>query len=219
MQHAPRRIGLFGGSFDPPHLAHLALARCAVEALALDELRWIPAGRPWQKGALVAPAEDRLAMVQALVEPLGDPRHRVDRREIDRAGPSRTLDTLRELQAEQPGAALWLLIGEDQLRNFPSWHGAAEILAAAALAVAPRPDPAEGAAPRPTLPWPPALQAAARVQTLPMPVHPAASTALRAALAAGRAASDLTPAGNAGSALLAAPVARYIDSHRLYRGL
>lgn len=215
MQHAPRRIGLFGGSFDPPHLAHLALARCAVEVLALDELRWIPAGQPWQKGKLVAPAEDRVAMVQALVDTLADARQRVDRREIDRAGPSRTLDTLRELQAEQPGAELWLLIGEDQLRNFPSWQGAADILVAARLAVAPRPDPADGP---PALPWPPELQAVARVQTLPMPVHPAASTALRAALAAGRTAAELSASGDAGSALLAGPVARYIDSHRIYRG-
>lgn len=218
MQRAPRRIGLFGGSFDPPHLAHLALARCAVEVLALDELRWIPAGQPWQKGRLVASAEDRLAMVQALVDTLADPRQRVDRREIDRAGPSRTLDTLRELQAEQPGAELWLLIGEDQLRNFPSWQGAADILAAAQLAVAPRPDPADGPPARPALPWPPELQALARVQTLPMPVHPAASTALRAALAAGGTAAALSASGDAGSALLAVPVARYIDSHRIYRG-
>ncbi len=219
MHALPRRIGLFGGSFDPPHLAHLALARCAVEALALDELRWIPAGQPWQKGNLVAPAEDRVAMVQALVDSLGDPRQRLDRREIDRAGPSRTLDTLRELQAEQPGAELWLLIGEDQLRNFPSWHGAADILAAVHLAVAPRPAGADGPPAGPVLPWPPALQAAARLHKLPMPVHPAASTALRAALAAGRPAAELSASGDAGSALLAAPVARYIDSHRLYRGL
>lgn len=89
------RIGLFGGSFDPVHNAHLALAHAALRDAALDEVRWIPAGQPWQKTRQLAAAAHREAMVALAIE--GEPRFVLDRIELQRAGPSYTLDTVRAL--------------------------------------------------------------------------------------------------------------------------
>jgi len=86
-----------GGSFDPVHVAHVALAELALRHLALDEVRWIPVGQAWQKARRLAPAEARLAMVAAATA--HEPRFVVDRLEVDRAGPSYTLETVRALQA------------------------------------------------------------------------------------------------------------------------
>jgi len=196
------RIGLFGGTFDPPHRAHLALAQVALQTLALDELRWIPAGQPWQKaGRRLADAEHRCAMVQALFA--GEPRFVLDRRELHRAGPSYTVDTARELAAERPGAELFLVIGQDQYARFDTWREWQSLLGLVTLAVAAR----EGQAPRP----PEALQGVAhRAQTLPLPTLRVSSTAARAAAARGQALSALP-------ALTGAEVARYIEHHRLYR--
>ena len=84
----PRRIGLFGGTFDPPHNAHPALARSALQALQLDQVRWIPAGDPWQKTRAVTSAQHRAAMLALAIA--GEPRFVLDRSEIERAGPSST---------------------------------------------------------------------------------------------------------------------------------
>ncbi|HMC17117.1 MAG TPA: adenylyltransferase/cytidyltransferase family protein, partial [Albitalea sp.] len=81
-----RRIGILGGSFDPPHNAHLALANVALQHLALDELRWLPAGQPWQKYRQLASAQDREAMVALTIA--GEPRFVLERSELQRAGPS-----------------------------------------------------------------------------------------------------------------------------------
>ncbi len=194
----PRRIGLFGGTFDPPHLAHLALARVARDALALDELRWIPAGQPWQKsGRRLAPGEHRAAMVRALVG--AEPGFVVDTRELGRPGPSYTMDTVREIAHEVPGAELYLVIGQDQYARLDTWHEWASLLAAVTLAVAGR----EGRPPAP----PPALAARAhRVQALPLPAMRISSTAAREAIAQGLPAADL----------VGPDVARYIAHHHLY---
>ena len=107
---AVRKIGLLGGSFDPPHLAHLALGRLAVQQLALDELRWLPAGAPWQKaGRQMAPGAHRAAMLAALLD--GEPGQVIDNRELTRSGPTYTIDTVRELQAELPGADWFFILG------------------------------------------------------------------------------------------------------------
>ena len=92
---AGRPLGLFGGTFDPPHNAHVALASLALAELALDELRWIPTGQPWQKrqqGRDITPATQRAAMVALAIE--GEPRFTLSRIEVDRQGPSFTLDTV-----------------------------------------------------------------------------------------------------------------------------
>lgn len=209
-----RRIGLFGGSFDPPHRGHLALAQAALAALDLDELRWLPAGQAWQKAGAVAPAEARWAMLARLIEadPARDPRHRPDRRELDRPGPSYTVDTLRELHAEAPGAEFWLVLGEDQWRRLATWREPEAILALARLAVAPRAGDAP-ALPPPDLP--PALAAAARPRWLPMALDPASSTRLRQALATGLPAARVRD--DTGRPLLPAALAGWIDSAGLYR--
>lgn len=196
------RIGLFGGSFDPPHAGHLRLARTALEHLGLDELRWIPAGQPWQRRHRLADGVHRAAMVEALIA--DEPRFLIDGRELRRAGPSYTIDTVHELQAERPGASLFLLIGEDQHQRLPTWHRWPELLAAVTLAVAHR-----GAEREP----PEALQTVPhRVERLPMPPIDVSATAIRAHLASGGRAAELVPA------MVPAEVARYIDRHRLYAG-
>jgi nicotinate-nucleotide adenylyltransferase len=191
--------GLFGGSFDPPHLAHLALARCALEQLALDELVWLPARQSPHKGdRLPASGTDRVAMLQRLVD--GEPRFSVDARELDRAGPSYTVATLRELRAERPDTRWWLVIGQDQYARFDTWHDWRGILALAGLAVAARDgDPVRAA------PGLAGVEHALRI--LQMPAHPHSATEARARAAAGL---DVT-------ALVGAPVARYIADHHLYR--
>ena len=199
MTAATRSVGLFGGSFDPPHLAHLALARGALEQLALDELVWLPARQSPHKGDR-APASgaDRVAMLQRLVE--GEPRFAIDARELDRAGPSFTVDTLRELHAERPGTRWWLVIGQDQYARLDTWHDWREIVALAGLGVAARDgDPVHAA---PGLAGTP--HALRIVQMAP---HPHSATAVRERAAAGL---DVT-------ALVGAPVARYIADHHLYR--
>lgn len=194
-----RRIGLYGGSFDPPHLAHLALARVARDALGLDELRWQPAGRPWQKpGRLVASDEQRLAMLRLLV---GHERgFVVDPCELERAGPSYTVDTLREVAAAQPGARLFLVIGADQFARLDTWKEATELPRLATLAIAAR----QGHAVQPPAAWPGAPLAWTE---LPLPRIDISATDVRRRAAAGESVSPL----------VGAAVAGYIDQHQLYR--
>ena len=122
----PLRIGLFGGAFDPPHDAHLALARAAIDQLALDRLHVLPTGDAWHKSRPLSPGADRLAMCRLAFADL--PRVRVDDRELRRDGATYTIDTLAELHAEEPAAQLFLVIGADQAAAFHRWRRAADIL-------------------------------------------------------------------------------------------
>ena len=190
--------GLFGGSFDPPHLAHLELARCALDQLALDELVWLPARQsPHKGGRPPASGADRVAMLQRLTQ--GEPRFSIDARELGRAGPSFTVDTLRALHAEQPGTRWWLVIGQDQYARFDTWHEWREIVALAGLAVAARDGEPVSAAPG-------MAGVEHMLRVVRMPPHPHSATAVRERAAAGL---DVT-------ALVGAPVARYIADHQLY---
>lgn len=191
-----KRIGLFGGSFDPPHRAHVALAASALAQLALAEVRWIPAGQPWQKTRTVTPAPHREAMVRIAID--GEPRFVLDRIELDRAGPSYTLDTVRALQAREPGAEWVLLIGADQYAGLHTWEGWRELLGRVTLAVANRP----GLHPAPHAE---VLRHPHRV--VPLAMLDISSTEVRARVALGEPIDDLVPSG----------VARYIDLHALYR--
>ena len=192
-----RKIGLFGGSFDPVHNAHLALARHARDELQLDELRWVPAGNPWQKKGQITAAEHRLAMLHLAIE--GEPRFAVEDCELKRDGPSYTLDTVRELQADRPDAQWFLVIGQDQYRNLHTWHGVQQLLQLVTLAVAQRPGSADDADAR--------VKAAPRV-ALALPAIDISATGIRARAAAGQDISLLVPPA----------VAQYIHQHRLYQG-
>ncbi|HEY1393003.1 MAG TPA: nicotinate-nucleotide adenylyltransferase [Methylibium sp.] len=197
------RIGFFGGSFDPVHQAHLALARLALDHLKLDRLLWVPVGRPWQKQHELAADEHRVAMLKLAIA--GELRYALDTMELDRAGPSYTLDSVRELRAREPRAEIFLIIGQDQYAGLPSWHGWRDLLPLVTLAVAGRNAEA---------PLPAAALAAVphRVEALPLPAMAVSSTEIRERLARGEAAAALVPA------LVPAAVARYIDQHRLYAG-
>ena len=130
------RVGMFGGAFDPPHLAHRALAQCALEQLRLDVLHVLPTGQAWHKTRPLTAAVHRLAMSELAFG--GLPRLLLDDREIRREGPSYTLDTLRELQADHPGAQLFLVMGQDQAHALPSWRRWEDILELATICVADR---------------------------------------------------------------------------------
>jgi nicotinate-nucleotide adenylyltransferase len=192
------RIGLLGGSFDPVHNAHVALARSAIETLALDELLWIPAGNAWQKSRTLTLAAHRIAMLRLAIA--DQPRQHIEACETLRSGPSYTIDTVIELQRERAQAQWWLLLGQDQLANLPSWHRWQDLVARVQLAVANR----AGAA----LALAPALVAAGvTVAELPLAAMDVSSTGIRERAAAGEGVADLVPA----------PVARYIETHGLYR--
>ena len=117
MSQSPKRIGVFGGAFDPPHNAHLALAKTALVELELDALHVIPTGQAWHKPRSLSAPEQRLDMTRLA---FGDmPRVLVDDREIKRAGPSFTINTLQALQAENPGAQLYCCLRMTQAVCWP----------------------------------------------------------------------------------------------------
>jgi len=189
----PRRIGVFGGTFDPPHAGHLALAERARDELGLQRVLFMPAADPPHKRAHT-PLAHRLAMTTLAVR--GFPAFAVSDLEARRAGPSYTIDTLREMRRRHPGAELWLLLGEDSLRDLPTWRDPAGIAALARIAVAPRPG---ARAPR---------RARAAVTWLSAPALEIASHDLRARARRGESLRVLVP-----DAVIA-----YARRHRLYRG-
>jgi nicotinate-nucleotide adenylyltransferase len=195
-----RRVGLFGGTFDPVHTAHVALARAALNAFALDEVRWIPTGQPWQKllpgGWTITDAVHREAMVRLAIE--GEPRFKLDRIEIERQGPSYTLDTVQALVAAEPGTEWVLIIGQDQYAGLHTWRDWPVLLGLLTLAVAQRP----GIARQPD----PAVQRFGH-KAVPLPMLDVSSTAIRDDVAAGRDYRQLVPPR----------VASYIESHGLYQ--
>ena len=135
----PTRIGIFGGTFDPPHVGHLVTAVNVRHALDLDLVILMVANDPWQKSAAreVTSAADRLAMVEAAVSDVDG--LVAGRHEIDRGGPSYTADTLDELSARHPGASLFTIVGDDAAGGFPSWDRASEVAARSTLVVVDRP--------------------------------------------------------------------------------
>jgi nicotinate-nucleotide adenylyltransferase len=192
---------VLGGTFDPPHLAHLVLGAAARRALRLDRVLFVPAGEPWRKAEReVTPAALRLELVRAAVQPLAWAE--VSTLEVERPGPSYLVDTLREL--ERGGGEWWFLLGVDALADLPQWHEPAAILELARLGVAARPgaavDIATADAALPGL--------AARCDVVSMPALAISATALRARIAAGGSTRYLVPEA----------VRALIDQHELYRG-
>jgi nicotinate-nucleotide adenylyltransferase len=196
LSSTPRRVGLFGGAFDPPHSAHVAIARAALEQLKLDELRIVPTGQAWHKSRPLSPAAHRLAMVRLAFADL--PGVVIDEREMQRSGASYTVDTLDALLAEQPGSELYLVMGGDQWAAFTSWRQWQDIARKARLCVAQRPDQVLNQ-PQPEL----------AVQWLNLPAMPISATALREQVAGGT-----DPLNE--PARLPPAVARYISDYHLY---
>lgn len=199
----PRLTGLLGGSFDPVHVVHLALAQAARTHLHLDVVQLIPAAAPWQRAPLGASAQARLAMLELAVA--DEPGLVVNPLEILRTGPTYTVDTLRTLGAgDDPAQTYVWLLGSDQLANFCTWHAWEEIATRVRLAVASRP----GFAPEPPAPLSRLLQARETpLAHLPWSPSPVSATDIRARARAGLSLEGLTPAA----------VADYIQTHHLYQ--
>jgi nicotinate-nucleotide adenylyltransferase len=202
------QVGLYGGTFDPVHLGHVAVAKAATQQLRLNELLWVPAGSPWQKRVPVASAAHRVAML-ALVMPEANAvsmgqgaapaSWRIDDRELKRGGPSYTIDTVQALLAERASVRLWLIVGADQYSRLHTWHRHEALLRMVSLAVVPR----DGAGVDPT---PAVIAAGVVVHPLTMAAVDVSSTTIRARLGAGQGVEGL----------VSASVARYIDHHGLY---
>ena len=192
------RIGIFGGSFDPPHVGHLLAATDAAEALALDRLVFVPARvSPFKDGVTQTGAADRLAMVRLLVG--DDARFGVDPIEIDREGLSYTVDTLAAYADRHPDAELVLLVGEDVLPGFPQWRDPERIRRLARLAVLRRSTAGEPELPEPLRADPPVMLQTRRIDV--------SSTEVRQRARAGRSLRGFVPEA----------VATYVERGRLYR--
>ena len=202
------RIGIFGGSFDPPHVAHRELAEAALAQLGLDVLCILPTGQAWHKARQLTPVEHRLAMCELAFGDLL--KARIDPRETLREGPSYTADTLAELADENPGAELYVVLGADQLLAFKTWKRWTEVLEMATLAVAQRP----------VSPWDApsdTVQAtdfsAVEVPFVPlaMPLHNISATAIRARV------STANGQGQDFDRLVSDDVASDISTYSLYQ--
>jgi nicotinate-nucleotide adenylyltransferase len=190
------RIGIFGGTFDPPHTGHLLAASDAHEALGLDRVLFVPAAGQPLKSAIVASPADRLAMVERLVG--DDPRFAVDSIEIERGGLSFTVDTLRGLRdrwKSDAALALVLLLGADAAATLPQWREPAEVASLAEIVVLRR--SLTGGSAGPPAAW----------RTIDTRRVDVSSTEIRARVRAGKSIRGFVPE----------PVAAYIEGRRLYR--
>jgi nicotinate-nucleotide adenylyltransferase len=204
---ATARIGMLGGTFDPIHAGHLALAHVALDQLGLDRVLFVPAGQPPHKrGRPITEAEDRLAMVELAIA--DEPRFGVTRMEIDRPGPSYTADTAEALVAgrrefDGEPVDLTVILSAESFADLPSWHDPARLLRLARIAVAPR-----LGHPAPTPGW--LAQRlpgfADRVVVLEGPHLDVSASDIRARVAAGRSIEQLVPP----------PVVAHINAHHLY---
>jgi nicotinate-nucleotide adenylyltransferase len=202
----PGSVGILGGTFDPIHLAHLAVAEEVRELLGLERIRFVPAGWPVHRAIPpLASAEDRLAMVEAAVA--GNPAFESSRTEVDRPGPSYAVDTLEEFVSEARAAGrepnLTFILSAEAYAGLPTWREPARILELCRMAVVPRPDarPSDPSAVAALIPG-----ADRRTILLDGPSLAVSGSMIRARLAAGRSIRYLVPAA----------VAAYIDDHSLY---
>ncbi|WP_332738930.1 nicotinate (nicotinamide) nucleotide adenylyltransferase [Hydrogenophaga sp.] len=205
----PRRVGMFGGAFDPPHWAHRALAETALKQLGLDVLHILPTGHAWHKTRVLSSAADRVAMCHLAFDDLD--RVKIDQREIHREGPSYTADTLHELQREYPDAQLFLVLGADQLLAFRTWVRWQEVLDLATLAVANRATNIGADAPLDQEVETDLSQVDLPFERLAMPLKNISATAVRARL------EQATQSARALEVLVPGPVASYISTHHLYQ--
>ena len=195
----PTRIGIFGGTFDPPHDGHVAAARAVTEQLHLDRLLLVVANDPWQKSGqrAVSPAADRYALTELLAEEI--PGAEASRLEMDRGGPSYSVDTAEEILAEAGGepTELFLVVGADLVPELASWHRSEDLRRLVTLAVVSRPT-----GPRPAVPpgW--------RAERVDGPQVAVSSSEIRALLREGRSVEGMVPE----------PIIHCILRHDLYAG-
>jgi len=199
----PAAIGILGGTFDPIHFGHLRLAQEVAQTLALHQIRFVPACAPPHRAAPQTAAQQRVAMVRLAIA--GNPLFVLDDREIHRAGPSYTVDTLAAIRAEVGAAcALTLIMGADAFIAFHTWYRWREILNIAHIAVAQRPgatlcDIKDAALAQvfgercvhDTQPF--THSPAGMIAVVPIPLLDISATAIRAAITAGRSVRYLTP--------------------------
>ena len=195
-------VGVMGGTFNPIHIGHLVTAEEALYAFALREVVFVPAGHPWQKEHVdVAPAEDRYLMT--VIATASNPHFRVSRMEIDRSGPTYTIETLRRLRAELGDVELCFITGADAILQILTWKDPEEVLREARFIAATRPgydlDRLEKELPE---------GFEDRVHVLEIPALAISSTDARRRVRDGRPVRYLLPEG----------VARYIEKNGLYRG-
>lgn len=196
---ARKRIGLLGGSFDPVHIAHIALAKAALQSLQLTEVQLLPAANPWQKQSLGADEMHRLAMLQLAIK--DEPSLLVNPIEIERGGATYTYDTVSQLPSEH--TYFWI-IGSDQLQRFPTWNRWQDILQYVELAVAQRPNE----------PLVPPLELENQLHLLGKTLHtidfaptPLSATLIRERLQQHQSVATLVPPS----------VEHYIQQHHLYK--
>jgi len=191
------RLGVMGGTFDPVHHGHLVAASEVQNLFSLDEVAFVPSGQPWQKaGKLVSPAEHRYLMT--VIATASNPHFWVSRVDIDRPGPTYTIDTLRDLAAQHPDAELFFITGADALEQILSWKDVDELFALAHFVGVTRPGYvlSDDHLPRDA------------VSLVEVPAMAISSSACRERVLAGRPVWYLVPDG----------VVQYIGKHRLYRG-
>jgi nicotinate-nucleotide adenylyltransferase len=201
-----RRIGVFGGTFDPVHWGHLISAEQTREQASLDEVWFVPAARPPHKqDQAVTPFAQRVEMLALAIA--GQPAFRIEEVEKDRAGPSYTADTLDELHRRSPDVEFFLLIGSDCLPDLPNWHEPARIVARAGLLIVARPGWSVWSVEqlRSALRLP--ETAGLRQQVIHIPLVDLSSRELRRRRAEGRSLRYLVPRA----------VERYIEEKKLYR--
>jgi len=196
---APRRLGILGGTFDPPHVGHLAAALAVRTQLGLDDVVLMVANEPWQKvgDRQVTPANVRWEMTNALVQ--GNSSLRADDREIRRGGPTFTVDTLEEILAEQPDAEIFLIVGADTANRLETWHRASDVVRLSTIVIVNRDDSTNTA---------PGFLRDAQVVNVSMNPVDVSSSAIREAVSRGESIDSATSSS----------VASIIRDHALYVG-
>jgi nicotinate-nucleotide adenylyltransferase len=191
-----KNLGILGGTFDPPHLAHLIAGEMTVEAFALDKLFFIPANIPPHKaGENISSAEHRFSMLGIATR--GNNKFEVSGIELERSGSSYTVDTLREIQRQFSPEKIFLFIGLDQFAVFNTWHKSEEIFEIADVVAMMRPSQKIDQIDSTLL---------KRVKVLSIPLLDISSTDIRARVRAGKSIRYLVPDG----------IREYIEEHRLY---
>lgn len=189
------RLGIMGGTFDPIHLGHLVSAEAVAEHFKLNSVMFMPAGDPWQK-TTYASAQDRLSMTKLAIA--GHLNFQVSTIDIDRPGPTYTVDTLQELRNLEPSAELFFITGADSLSGIASWHQVEKLWPLATFVGVSRPGHALKAP----------IYAGARIELLEIPALAVSSTEIRAKVNSGESIDDLVPEA----------VSQYIKDQNLYRG-